>query len=110
MIIKIEPMRYHGPSWTASAPNGIEYMVWSPRESRPRMIDGKDFGPKARDFWQSHWDDGTEFGSDGRRADTLDEVLDLFSPEVADAFRAEIDRWQTGQVDYSWDDLAALKS
>lgn len=69
-----QPMRPpNGPGWTWSPSGARDYMLWAPREDRPR--------------WSASWSRRNGYAGGHRRGDTLDEVLASF-PDDAEGRRA----------------------
>lgn len=79
--MKIKPMRYHYPGWTAES-DDTEYMVWAPGEITHA---GHSTG-KTRDHWQTCWiaDEGNR--EDLRKGGSWAEVAVIFPPAVTKAF------------------------
>lgn len=91
------PSLFHFPCWelTTNAGEGARearYLVWAPGDITHQ---GHPTG-KVRECWASNWADA--FGGRGGHTsgDTMDYVLGLFPPDVADAFRPVITAWQAG--------------
>lgn len=58
--MKAEPMRYHGPGWNVTAPNGDLFQVWAPQTE----ADAANSLNPPRDHWAASWSENVPEDAD----------------------------------------------
>jgi len=61
-----QPLKYHGPGWSITLPDGTTFMLWAPG------------GERRRPDWRASWDDPVTEGGNFASGDTINDAMTAF--------------------------------